>query len=233
MHCISRCNEFFPRREKLGKPKWWILNLARKKEISEWFCGRQHWNLAYDGCMKSQKIRQCMHQECTDDELQGGLCLSHGANNQKWNYPGGCTQKALDNVGVCAKQAEGGGQWEKLAVTRGAKNKPKIRMCVSSMVMVQRWNVAAMGGAPAPTRLWREEHVEVIGHLMRLVGNSSSSDVPFFWCRINWLDIYYVMKFYIGSWAMGLSMVCMKGVCPLYTDPNRLCKKHNRTPPPF
>jgi hypothetical protein len=108
--------------------------------------------------------------------------------------------------------------------SQGVPKKAQIRMCVSSMVMVQRWNVAAMGGAPAPTRLWREEHVEVISHLMRLVGSSSSSDVPFFWCRINWLNIYHVMKLYIGSWVMGLSMVCMKGgVCPLYTDPNCLC----------
>jgi hypothetical protein len=112
-------------------------------------------------------------------------------------------------------------------------------MGVSSMVMVQRWNVAAMGGAPAPTRLWREEHAEVIGHLMRLVGSSSSSDVPFFWCRINWLNIYHVMKLYIGSWVMGLSMVCMKGgVCPLYTDPNCLytfppnCWETQQQPPP-
>ena len=174
--------------------------------------------------------------------VAGGFVPIPWCNQSKMNYPGGCTQKALDYVGVCAKQAEaeGGGQWEKLAVTRGAKNKPKIRMCVSSMVMVQRWNVAAMGGAPSPTRLWREEHVvEVIGHLMRLVGSSSSSDVPFFWRRINWLNIYHVMKLYIGSWVMGLSMVCMKGVCPLYTDPNRLCIfppncwETQQEPPPY
>jgi hypothetical protein len=40
-------------------------------------------NLAYDGCMNRQKIRQCMHQGCTNDELQGWLCLSRGANKKR------------------------------------------------------------------------------------------------------------------------------------------------------
>lgn len=71
------------------------------KEIHEWFCGR-HWNLAYDGYMNRQAIRQCMQQGCVNDELQGGLCLSHGANTKICNHPGGCTHKVRDG-GVCAR----------------------------------------------------------------------------------------------------------------------------------
>jgi hypothetical protein len=55
---------------------------------------------------ESPKIKQCMHQGCTNVELQGGLCISHGAN-KKCNYPGGCTHMALDNAGVCAKHGGG------------------------------------------------------------------------------------------------------------------------------
>ena len=138
----------------------------------------------------------------------------------------------LTMLGFVQIMVEWGRQWENLAVVRGAKNKLKIRVLVSSML--QKWNLAAMG-------LWREEYAEDIVHIMRLVGTSSSSEVTFFWHR----DVYHhsvawqysVMKSYI----MGLrSIVGMKGVCLLYTntDPNRVCtfthivEKWNRIPPP-
>ena len=79
--------------------KWEDQNDESGKELHTWFCGR-HWNLAYDGCMNCQKIRQCMLQVCTNDELQGGVMPIPWC--KKCNYPGGCTRKALVNAEVCA-----------------------------------------------------------------------------------------------------------------------------------
>ena len=124
-----------------------------------------------------------------------------------WMYP----QHPWQCLSLCkAWQKEANS--ERILQSRGIQK--RSRVCVSSTV--QKWNLAAVRGAP--TGLWREEYVEVIDHFMRLVGNSSSSTVPFFWCRINWLDIYH----HSVTWQCSV------------IKPYIMVKNHNRNlPPPF
>ncbi len=110
------------------------------KEMRKWFCGR-HWNLAYDGCVHRKKEGSA----CISVPMMScrGGCAYPMVQMKKRNYPSGCTHKALDNAGVCAKHGE-----RRRAVRKSCSHEPKVRVCVSSMVQndtLRPWGVHQPG----------------------------------------------------------------------------------------
>ncbi len=131
----------------------------------------------YNRCMNHQKIRQCMHQGCNMMSCRAVVHI--GANKKKYNYPGMPLQGPGQFWSLCKAWWKEVGSEKILQSWEMQKNKPKISVCVLSMV--QRWNVAALRGAP--TRLWREEYVEIIGHLMTPMQLGTIEGVGIEWGR--------------------------------------------------